>query len=46
MSTVLVQCKNCEYCDCNERDSYKCYCDWYRTYEDPDEWRECDHFRD
>lgn len=39
------RCKECDYCNKSETYGYKCYCEWYKTYEDPDEWRECNHFR-
>ena len=38
------QCKSCRYCDTSETSGYKCYCNWYRTYEDPDKIRDCDHY--
>lgn len=39
-------CKNCRYADPTERSGYKWYCQWYRTYEDPDKLQECRHFRE
>ena len=41
-----VKCKYCRYCNTSEKDGYKCYCEWYRTYVDPDEVSECSHYRD
>lgn len=42
-----VSCSGCSYLDWDERDGYKCYCEWYETYEDPDEVkRECQHYRE
>ena len=38
------QCKYCKYCNTGEKDGYKVYCEWYKTYEDPDEVKECSHF--
>ena len=46
MSYDYVQCKYCEYLDKNETNGYKCYCEWYKTYEDPDKVQECKHFRE
>ena len=46
MSDDYVQCKYCEYLDKNETNGYKCYCEWYKTYEDPDKVQECKHFRE
>ena len=40
------QCKNCKYLDTGERDGYKYYCEWYKTYEDADEVKECQHYRE
>lgn len=41
-----VKCKYCIYLDTHTRDGYRCYCEWYRTFEDPDETKECNHYRD
>jgi hypothetical protein len=38
-------CSSCKYCDRSETNGYKCYCEWYRTYEDPDVVRDCEHYR-
>ena len=40
------KCSKCKYCDPTECSGYKWYCEWYRTYEDPDVIRECEHFRE
>ena len=40
MSDYCV-CKDCEYCDLNECSGYKCHCDRYKVYVDPDEVTEC-----
>ncbi len=40
------KCKNCRYSDPTERKGHCWYCDWYGTYEDPDEVKECDHYTD
>ncbi len=44
MSDDYCKCKNCKYADPSTREpgkSWKWHCDWYSTYEDPDEVREC-----
>lgn len=38
------KCKGCKHIDPTERSGYKWYCTWYRSYEDPDEIRECSHY--
>ncbi|MBR3166817.1 MAG: hypothetical protein IKF16_11680 [Lachnospiraceae bacterium] len=38
------KCKKCRYADPTERSGYKWLCEWYRSYEDPDEVRDCPHF--
>ncbi len=38
------QCKDCSNCDLDERSGYKVHCDWYGTYEAPDELRDCQHY--
>lgn len=40
------KCKNCKYVDPSERRSYKWYCEYYETYEDPDEVKECKYFKE
>ena len=40
------KCSKCKYCDPTECSGYKWYCEWYRTYEDPDVIRECAHFQE
>lgn len=39
-----VSCRGCRYCNPNETNGYKCYCEWYRTYEDPDKIHSCNHY--
>lgn len=41
------KCKDCKYCDPSETTSYgeKTYCDYYHTYEYPNEVRECKAYR-
>lgn len=40
------RCKdNCTWCNPDEKDGYKVHCDYYGTYEDPDEIRECPHYK-
>lgn len=39
------KCKKCQYADPTEKDGYKWYCEWYGTYEDPDEIKECKQFK-
>lgn len=41
-----IRCRDCQYLDTSERDGYKCYCEWYRTYEDPDKVQKCEHYRE
>jgi hypothetical protein len=41
-----VKCKYCIYCNTSERSGYKCYCEWYKIYVDPDEVSDCSHYRD
>lgn len=46
---AYVKCKYCKYLDTSERsgiNNYKCYCEWYRIYVDPDEVSDCSHYRD
>lgn len=40
------KCKNCRYSDPTEWKGHCWYCDWYGTYEDPDEVKECEHYKD
>ena len=40
------KCKCCRYADPTERKGYCWYCDWYGTYEDPDEVKDCTHYTD
>lgn len=40
------KCKKCRYADPTERNGYKWYCEYYKTYEDPDEVKECKHFNE
>ena len=40
------RCKDCRYCDPSERDGYKWYCEYHKTYEDPDKLQECRNYRD
>ena len=40
------RCRDCEYCDSKECNGYKWYCEWYRTYEDPDIIRDCPHYKE
>ena len=35
------RCRDCRYCDLTEKDGYKMYCEYYRTYEDPDKPKDC-----
>ncbi len=42
----MCKCKYCIYCNTSERNGYKCYCEWHRTYVDPDELTSCSHYRD
>lgn len=44
MSDYYCKCKTCKYVDPNSRSGYKWYCEYYRTYEDPDNVRECSHY--
>lgn len=47
MADYLCTCKKCKYADPNERDKgYKWYCEYYRSYEDPDKIRECKGYRE
>ncbi len=39
-------CRDCANCDLNECNGYKVHCDWYGTYEDPDELRDCNHYEE
>ena len=38
------KCKDCEYGEPNDS-GWKWYCTWYKTLEDPDEVRDCEHFK-
>ena len=38
------KCKKCEEIDPTERDGYKWYCQFRKTYEDPDEVKECKYY--
>ena len=40
------KCKTCEEIDPTQRSGQKWYCEYYRTYEDPDVVRECKHYRE
>ena len=40
------KCSKCRYIDPSDRSGYKWYCAYYRTYEDPDEVKECEHFEE
>lgn len=40
------RCRDCRYCDPSEKDGYKTHCDWYGSYEDPDEIKECSHYQE
>ena len=40
------KCKKCQYADPTEKSGYKWYCEWYKTYEDPDEVKECKQFKE
>ena len=46
MGDYYCKCKKCKYVDPTERDGYKWYCEWYRSYEDPDEVRECKRYQE
>ena len=40
-------CRECRYSDPNETSGYKWYCEWYKTYEDPDRYQDdCKHFEE
>ena len=36
--------EKCKYIDPTETSGYKWYCEYYKTYEDPDEVKECRHY--
>ena len=38
------KCKKCKYIDPTETSGYKWYCEYYKTYEHPDEVKECRHY--
>lgn len=40
------KCKDCEYIDPTEKNGYKWYCTYRRTYEDPDEIKECRYYKE
>ena len=40
------KCKGCKYIDPTERDKYKWWCEYYKSYEDPDEVKECKHYKE
>lgn len=40
------KCEKCKYIDPSERSGYKWYCEYYRTYEDSDEVKECKNYRE
>ena len=44
--SYYCRCRDCDYCDHKETNGYKEYCEWYKTYEDPDVTRECPHFKE
>jgi hypothetical protein len=37
------KCKKCQYADPTEKSGYS---EWYKTYEDPDEVKECKQFKE
>ena len=39
------KCKDCKYADPTEKSGYKWYCEYYKSYEDPDEVRECKYHK-
>jgi len=39
------KCKNCAYVDPSERKGYKWYCEMRKSYEDPDEIKECRYYK-
>ena len=39
------KCKDCEYIDPTEKNGYKWYCTYRKTYEDPEEVQECRYFK-
>ncbi len=43
---MRCKCRYCKYCNSSECDGYKWYCEFYRTYVDPDELTECDNYSD
>lgn len=46
MSTdYYCKCKDCEYIDPTEKYGYKWYCTYRKTYEDPDEVKECRYYK-
>lgn len=46
MADDYCKCKKCKYIDPSERSGCKWYCEYYRTYENPDEVRECKAYRE
>ena len=43
---MRCKCRYCNYCNSSETSGCKWYCEFYRTYVDPDELTECDNYRD
>ncbi len=46
MSDYYCRCRDCKYCQLNEKDGYKRYCEEYGSYEDPDKVRECKRYKE
>lgn len=46
MADYWCKCKDCEYIDPTEKNGYKWYCTYYKSYEDPDQIKECRHYKE
>lgn len=46
MAEYYCKCRKCEYIDPTETNGYKWYCTYYKTYEDPDEIKECRYYKE
>ena len=42
--TEQQTCIYCKFCDPSECIGYQYYCEWFRTYEDPDKAKDCPYF--
>lgn len=46
MNDDWCKCKGCIYIDPNSKNGGKWWCEYYKDWEEPNEPKECEHFKD